>query len=138
MPITDKHSPFAYAIINEVHNHPDVKHSGVETTLRHVQRIAHVIGGRELVKKDGKNCTRCRILNTNVVKVKGPLHEGQLKITPAYCRTPVDLSGPFDSYDLTNKRKNIKIWFVIFCSVTTSATLLILGRWKIILQKHFF
>ena len=52
VPITDKHSPFAYAIINEVHNHhPDVKHSGVETTLRHVQLIAHVIGGRELVKK---------------------------------------------------------------------------------------
>ena len=52
VPITDKHSPFACVIINEVHNHhPDVKHSGVETTLRHVQLIAHVIGGRELVKK---------------------------------------------------------------------------------------
>ena len=77
VPITDKHSPIAYAIVNDVHSyHPDVKHSGVETTLRHVQLIAHVIGGRELVKRYGKNCTRCKVLNKNVVKVlMGPLHE---------------------------------------------------------------
>ena len=76
VPITDQHSPIAYAIVNEVHSHhPDVKHSGVETTLRHVQQIAHVIGGRELVKKYGKSCTRCRVLNRNVVNVlMGPLH----------------------------------------------------------------
>ena len=123
VPITDKHSPIAYSIVNEVHSHhPDVKHSGVETTLRHVQLVAYVIGGRELVKKYGKNCTRCRILNKNTVKVlMGPLHEGQLKVAPAFCRTQVDLFGPFTSYDLTNKRKPVKIWFVIFCCVTTSA-----------------
>ena len=52
VPLTDKHSPIAYSIVNEVHSHhPDVKHSGVETTLRHVQLVAYVIGGRELVKK---------------------------------------------------------------------------------------
>jgi hypothetical protein len=123
VPITDKHSPIAYSIVNEVHSHhPDVKHSGVETILRHVQLVAYVIGGRELVKKYGKNCTRCRILNKNVIKVlMGPLHEGQFKVAPEFCRTQVDLFGPFDSYDLTSKRKTIKIWFVIFCCVSTSA-----------------
>ena len=34
---------------NLCNHHRDVQHSGVETTL--VQLIAHVIGGRELVKK---------------------------------------------------------------------------------------
>ena len=83
VPITDKHSPLAYAIINEVHNHhPGVNHSGVESALRHVQLNPRVIGGRELVKKKyGKNCTRYRSLNKNVVKVlMGPLHEDQLKL----------------------------------------------------------
>ena len=48
VPITNKHSPIGFAIVNEVHSHhPDVKHSGVETTLRHVQQIAHIIGGSE-------------------------------------------------------------------------------------------
>ena len=67
VPITDKHSPIAYAIVNEFHSHhPDVKHSGVETTLRHTQQIVYIIRGRELVKK---------VLNRNVVKVlMGPLH----------------------------------------------------------------
>ena len=42
--ITDKHSPITYAIVNEVHNHhPDAKHSGVETTLRHTQQITYII-----------------------------------------------------------------------------------------------
>ena len=119
MPLTDKHSPIAYSIVNEGHSHhPDVKHSGVETTLRHGQLVAYVIGGRELVKKYGKNCTRCKILNKNVVKVlMGPLHEAQLKVAPAFCRTQVDLFGPFNSYDLTSKRKTINICFVIFCCV---------------------
>ena len=123
VPITDKHSPIAYSIVNEVHSHhPDIKHSGVETTLRHVQLISFIIGGRELVKKYGRNCTRCRILNKNTVKVlMGPLHEGQLKVAPAFFRTQVDLFGPFDAFDLTNKRKTIKIWFVVFCCVSTSA-----------------
>ena len=70
VPITEKHSPIAYAIVNEVHSHhPDVKHSGVETTLRHTQQIAHIIGGRELVKRYGNNCMRFRVLNRKVVKV---------------------------------------------------------------------
>ena len=123
VPITDKHSPIAYSIVNEVHSHhPDIKHSGVETTLRHVQLISFIIGGRELVKKYGRNCTRCRILNKNTVKVlMGPLHEGQLKVAPAFFRTQVDLFGPFDAFDLTNKRKTIKICFAVFCCVSTSA-----------------
>ena len=49
------------------------------------------------------------------------LHECQLKIAPAFYRSQVDLFGPFDSYDNTNKRKSVKIWFVVFCCITTSA-----------------
>ena len=53
---------------------------------------------------------RCRVLNRNVVKVlMGPLHEWQLKIAPVFYRSQVDLFGPFDSYDNTNKRKSVKI-----------------------------
>ena len=106
VPITDKHSPIVYAIVNEVHgHHPDVKHSGVETTLRHTHQIAYIIGGRELVKRHGKNCIRCRVLDRNVVKVlMGSLHECQLKIAQTFYRSQVDLFGLFDSYDKTNKR----------------------------------
>ena len=53
--------------------------------------------------------------------IMGPLHEGKLKVAPAFYRTQVDLFGPFDAFDLTNKRKTVKIWFVVFCCITTSA-----------------
>ena len=63
----------------------------------------------------------CRVLNRNVVKVlMGPLHESQLKVAPAFYRSQVYLFGPFDSYDNTNKRQSIKIWFVVFCCIITS------------------
>ena len=61
-------------------------------------------------------------MNKSIVKVlMGPLHESQIKTAPVFCRTQVDLFGPFDSYYLTSKRKTVKIWFVIFCCATKSA-----------------
>ena len=51
VPILDKFSPLAIAIINEVHwHHPTAKHSGVETTLRFVHLQAYIMEGRSLVK----------------------------------------------------------------------------------------
>ena len=50
VPMTDFHSPLAYAIVAETHWHdPDVKHHGVECTLRYAQGVAYIIGGRKLV-----------------------------------------------------------------------------------------
>ena len=51
VPATSHHSPIAYSIANEVHWHEEVKHSGIETTLRYVLKKTYIIHGRELVKK---------------------------------------------------------------------------------------
>ena len=41
VPITDSHSPVAYAIMSDTHwNDTDVRHKGVETTLRYAQKTA--------------------------------------------------------------------------------------------------
>ena len=51
VPMVDTLSPIAYAIINEIHwHHNDVNHGCVESILREVQCVVHVIGGRALVK----------------------------------------------------------------------------------------
>ena len=42
---------------------PDVQHRGLEAILRQTQIIAHIIGGRRLVKAIKWACTRCRIMN---------------------------------------------------------------------------
>ena len=46
VPLTDSNSPIARAIVNEVHwHHFDVRHGGVESVLRLVQRIMYIVGG---------------------------------------------------------------------------------------------
>ena len=51
-PLTDSCSPVAYSIVNEVHWYDEnAMHSGVETVLRYTQKFAHIIEGRELVRK---------------------------------------------------------------------------------------
>ena len=121
VPVIDYRSPIAYALVQEMHrHHPDAKHSGVETVLRHTQLVAYILNGRDLVKRVGKNCARCRINKKHKISVEmGPKVDENLQIAPAFYSCKVDLFVPFQSYSTVNKRSAIKIWFVIFwCCVT--------------------
>ena len=70
VPLIDKHSPFAYALINEVHWYDDdAKHSGNETSMRYVQQIAHIIEGRSIIKLFRNECPRCRYLKKKAIEV---------------------------------------------------------------------
>lgn len=122
VPLVDKSSPVAYSIINDVHwNHTSVMHCGVETTWRHVLKIAYIIEGRSLVKTIRKSCERCRYLVKKTIAVEmGPVSKHNLMIAPAFYVTQVDLSGPYRAYSPHNKRSTIKVWLVIFCCCTTS------------------
>ena len=123
VPLIDKFSPLAYALINEVHWYdPDAMHSGNETVSRHVQLIAYIIEGKSLVRRFRTECPRCRILNKRALKViMGPISDNNLCIAPAFFVSQCDICGPFSSYSNVNKRASCKIWFVIFCCCTTGA-----------------
>ena len=48
----ERFSPLAYALVNEVHwYNTDAKHTGNETVTRYVQKVAHIIEGRSIIKK---------------------------------------------------------------------------------------
>jgi hypothetical protein len=123
VPIVDALSPLAYSIADEIHWYNfDVSHGGLESALRETNRVAYIIGGRELLKTMKDGCARCRVLHKREVKIAmGPKHESQLCIAPAFYHTQVDLCGPFASYSNANKRAKLKIWLVIFCCATTGA-----------------
>ena len=123
VPMVDKDSPLAYALINEVHWHdPDAQHSGNETVMRHLLKICYVIEGSKLVKLFRQNCPRCRFLHKKRIEVAmGPKCNENLTIAPAFYYTQVDLFGPFKSYNNSNKRATVKIWFAIFCCTVTGA-----------------
>ena len=124
VPVVDALSPIAYSLADEIHwYHPDVQHGGIESALRETNRVAFIIGGRELLKTMKHACARCRFLHKQDVKVAmGPKHESNLCIAPAFFNTQVDLCGPFDSYSNVNKRAKVKIYLVVFCCSTTGAT----------------
>ena len=116
-----KHSPLAYAVINDIYwNDKVAQHSGVETVRRYVLKNAYITEGRSIVKNIKKLCQRCRYLKKKTVdKIMGPVSEYNLKIAPAFYITQVDLTGPFKAYSKHNKTTTLKIWLVVFCCATT-------------------
>jgi hypothetical protein len=124
VPAVERHSPLAYAIVNDVHwNNPVVKHMGIETTWRYVLMKAYVMEGRDLVTKVRHSCERCRFLCKRTIEVAmGSLSGLNLAIAPAFYMTQLDLAGPFKAYCQHNRRSTIKIWLLVYCCTTTSAT----------------
>ena len=77
VPLIEKHSPLAYALVNEIHwYNNDAKHSGNETVRRFVQQVAYIIERRQLVKKFKRDCARCKILNKKAIEAAmGPISD---------------------------------------------------------------
>ena len=121
VPLVDKFSPIGFAIANDIHwNHKVANHTGVETVFRYVAESCYIIDGRDIVRMIGKSCQRCRYLRKRSLEVAmGPV-SNYLTIAPAFYISQVDLAGPFSSYSPHNKRTTVKVWFAIFCCVTTS------------------
>ena len=126
VPIVDRHSPLAYAIVNQFHwEDKTVKHCGVETTIRAVMSLAHILRVRELVKSVRKNCKRCRyILKRTVEVIMGPTSKDQLCVAPPFFITQVDIDGPYKAYSVHNKRATIKVYISTFVCCTTGMTCL--------------
>ena len=124
VPITDKHSPIAYSLVNDIHwNDKTVCHCGVETTYRYILKRMFIIEGRELVRRIKSSCNFCRYLEKKALCVPmGPISKYCMMIAPAFYISQVDIAGPFKAYSYHNKRTTIKIWLLVFCCCTTSAT----------------
>eukprot|EP00794_Sanderia_malayensis_P006911 gene6911-biopygen5645 len=122
VPIIDRFSPIAISLVNEVHwYNPTAKHSGNETTWRHVLQKAFIIEGKSLVKDIRSSCHRCRFILKKSINVEmGPLSSNNLCIAPAFYITQADLAGPFQAFSQHQKRTTVKIWLLVFCCSTTT------------------
>ena len=124
VPIVDRHSPLAYAIANHFHWDDDtVKHRGVETTIRAIMSVAHILKVRDLVKLIRKNCKRCQyILKRTVDVIMGSASKDQLCVAPPFYVTQGDICGPFKAFSVHNKRATVKVYIAIFVCCTTGMT----------------
>ena len=124
VPIIDRHSPLAYAIVNQVHWYDKtVQHSGIETTIRAIMSIAHILKVRQLVKLFKQNCKRCRYIRKRTIDViMAPASKDQLCVAPPFYITQVDICGPFKAYSVHNKRTTVKVYITTFVCCTTGMT----------------
>ena len=124
VPMIDRFSPIAYAIVNHYHwEDKTVKHRGIETTIRAIMGFVHILHVRELVKSVKRNCKRCRyILKRTVEIIMGPASVDQLCVAPPFYVTQTDLCGPFKAYSSHNKRATIKVYISVFVCCTTGMT----------------
>ena len=106
VPVTDVHSPVAYAVVSETHWYsPDVSHGGIESVLRYSQQTAFIIGGRSLVKGMKKGCPRCRFLEKKGLQIAmGPVSDDALRVAPPFYVSQVDICEPFKAFSYVNKR----------------------------------
>ena len=109
----DQYSPVAISIVMEIHwQHPDVKHTGIETMLRQILSIAHIIGGRHLVKSVKRICKKCRIINKESIDViMGPLQDVNLCIAPAFYASQIDIFGPINRFQTLISEQRLKFGF---------------------------
>ena len=124
VPVVEHFSPVAFSVVNDVHwNHPTAKHSGVESTIRFVMNIAHILGVRDMVKAFRRQCTRCRYLLKRTIEIPmAPSSKHQLCVAPPYYATQCDLCGPFEAYSKHNRKTILKVWIATFVCATTGMT----------------
>lgn len=109
-------SPVAFSVVNHDHwYHPTAKHSGVETTVRYVMNIAHILRARYMVKTFHKQCTRCvYLLKWTVWRFQWLLYQNMLLLFTIQC-------GSFMAYSKNIRRTTLKVWIVTFVCATTGS-----------------
>ena len=119
--LVDKHSPIAYAIINEVHWHDNVaQNADLETVCIYALRRANIIEGKSIAKTIKRYSRRCRYVRKKAIDIAmGPVFECHVKIVPTFYSTKVDLAGPFKACFRRSKRTALKIGLVVLCCATT-------------------
>ena len=74
VPVVSKDSPVLYAYLMYVHTKSN-PHAGVETTVRDISsKMKPVEGLRKLVKRVRSDCTKCKLMETKVGKIRMLTH----------------------------------------------------------------
>ena len=106
--------------MTKAHN---VNHDAAKGTLLRSRNLAWIHRGRFLADKVVKECTACRIKLAKMVCQK----MGQISLnrtmldTPPWLHIALDFVGPLKCKDMVNKRKELKVWGIVFACLGTGA-----------------
>ena len=115
---------FVYALY--VHNKV-VPHAGLETTLMHVSKRFHPIGGRRVLAKILANCIKCRLIQKATLQHEMGKHSSvRFTICAPFTFAMIDLCQDFSCKTRFQGRQVQKVPALCIVCLTTGATNLLL------------
>ncbi|KAJ8378393.1 hypothetical protein AAFF_G00242810 [Aldrovandia affinis] len=97
-------------------------HEGVAGTLLQMRKKAWVLQGRRIAKKVVDSCVLCRKERARRCRqVMSDLPPERTTPALPFAYTTLDLFGPFEVRDGKRRRVSMKVWGVVFCSMSSRA-----------------
>ena len=123
VPVLCADSPLFYSFAMHVHTKL-CPHSGVESTMREVSKMMHVINNpRRVIQQIRKDCTRCRLNQRKTMELEmAQHHEARTTLTPPFYNCMADIAYGFKAKPYYGARKEYKIYALVIVCVLTSAT----------------
>ena len=123
VPLVRASSPlyFAYAMYVHTALRP---HSGVEATVKEINKKMHIIDpGRHVIKSIRNTCTRCRMIAKSTLKLEmAKHHEARTTLAPAFHSAQADIVYGFKGQSYKRSRTVTKVYALVIVCVLTSAT----------------
>lgn len=123
VPIVDRHSPVAYAVMLYAHE-TLTHHGGINSTLRRSREIVFILRGMSLATEIKEACPFCRRYKQRMIQAEmGKLHPSRFTPAPPFYFTQVDLVGPWRARcEHAGHRAEVKVWGAVYKCATTLAT----------------
>ena len=97
-------------------------HSGITKTVAKSRRRFWILRARSVAAKVKHSCYHCRILDKELAKQKmAPLPISRQRMSPTFCKVPLNLFGWFEIKDTVKKRTKRKVWGVVINCLSTRA-----------------
>ena len=122
-PVVLADSPVFHSYVIHVHLHVQ-PHSGVEITLREVQKKMTVPdGARRIIKRIRTDCVKCKMIILKTVELEMSKHTAARTIlAPPFYNVMMDIAFGFTGQPYKNARKTFKVYAIVIVCLLTSAT----------------
>jgi len=123
LPVVLADSDLFFAFVMHIHHNIRI-HSGVETTLREVNKTMMVLNNpRRVIQRIRQHCPKCRIIAKRTLELRMLNHPSvRTHIAPPFYHCQIDTVFGFKGQSYKNARKTMKIYALVIVCLLTGAT----------------
>ena len=123
LPVVLADSDLFFAFVMHIHHNIRI-HSGVETTLREVNKTMMVLNNpRRVIQRIRQHCPKCRIIAKRTLELRMLNHPSvRTHIAPPFYHCQIDTVFGFKGQSYKNARKTMKVYALVIVCLLTGAT----------------